>query len=95
MNIPRIPSERIEHINGLPVMPFIPLLLLKMQAWEDHGEAAQLHLRLKQYDDVRDIKELLRIQVAKERTKSHVGWLAEDFVNKGIARMALFKRLNG
>lgn len=44
-----------------PLMPFLPLLLLKLQAWQDHGESAKLFMRDKQPTDVQDILELLRL----------------------------------
>ncbi|KAJ3790374.1 hypothetical protein GGU10DRAFT_419427 [Lentinula aff. detonsa] len=45
-----------------PLMPFLPLLLLKLQAWQDHGESPKLFMRQKQPTDVRDIQELLAEQ---------------------------------
>nr|GAT54553.1 predicted protein [Mycena chlorophos] len=48
MNIPSVPTKRIvreKQRGDLPLMPFLPLLLLKFQAWQDHGEADKDYLR--------------------------------------------------
>jgi hypothetical protein len=39
MNIPRVPRELIKRVQNLPVMPLAGILLLKLQAWEDHRNA--------------------------------------------------------
>ncbi|KAI0803200.1 hypothetical protein BC629DRAFT_1438256 [Irpex lacteus] len=52
MNIPDVPREHIVTIDGFPVMPMIPLLLLKLQAWTDHRAATKPYLHDKQYQDV-------------------------------------------
>ncbi|KIK55979.1 hypothetical protein GYMLUDRAFT_99387 [Collybiopsis luxurians FD-317 M1] len=52
-----------------PLMPFLPLLLLKLQAWQDHGESSKAHMRLKQPTDVQDIRELLEL-VEQKLSKS-------------------------
>ncbi|KAF7797993.1 hypothetical protein EIP86_009200 [Pleurotus ostreatoroseus] len=65
MNIPFIDSHRIVDIDALPVMPFMPLLLLKLQAWEDHRKSTRYDFQAKQYVDVRDIEKLLVIAVQR------------------------------
>lgn len=68
MNIPPVPAARIAYRRSrseLPLIPFLPLLLLKLQAWMDHGEADKFYLRVKQYVDVQDIGDLLELAVAK------------------------------
>ncbi|KAF4575390.1 hypothetical protein EYR40_004865 [Pleurotus pulmonarius] len=69
MNIPNVPrghtvATTSGEWKGLPLMPFIPLLMLKLQAWMDHRQADKQYLRDKQHTDVRDIGELLDIGVA-------------------------------
>ncbi|KAF5328929.1 hypothetical protein D9758_016816 [Tetrapyrgos nigripes] len=76
MNIPFVPKESIyrtpsttrsssANLDPLPLMPFLPLLLLKLQAWQDHGESPKSWMREKQPIDVRDITQLLEIAVTK------------------------------
>lgn len=68
LNIPNVPAKYVikkpVQTYNLPVMPFIPLLCLKVQAWAHHRVADQRHLRAKVTQDYFDIQELLR--VAKE-----------------------------
>ncbi|KAJ3720070.1 hypothetical protein C8R42DRAFT_108613 [Lentinula raphanica] len=74
MNIPSVEPARIVRVGDIvgapagsilfrdyPLMPFLPLLLLKLQAWQDHGESPKLFVREKQQMDVRDIRELLQL----------------------------------
>jgi len=65
MNIPSISASRFVWFkdNTLPSMPLLPLLLLKLQAWDDHRMATSRRpdLRAKQYVDVSDIDLLLII----------------------------------
>lgn len=63
MNIPNVPPERVRTLSGLPVMPMIPQLLLKLQAWSDHRASHRTDMRLKQYVDESDIDRLLAIAV--------------------------------
>jgi hypothetical protein len=82
------------HTNGdsIPVMPFIAVLLLKLQAWADHRISHRMDLRLKQYVDVRDIYELLKI--AARNSEMHLreaeSWLPRMFVAVGRCRVANF-----
>ena len=50
-------------LSGLPVMPMIPQLLLKVQGWSDHRASHRTDMQLKQYVDVEDIDQLLAIAV--------------------------------
>ncbi|KAJ7027760.1 hypothetical protein C8F04DRAFT_1008036, partial [Mycena alexandri] len=97
MNIPSVPLPRIAYRKSrsdLPLMPFLPLLLLKLQAWMDHGEAEKLYLRAKQYVDVRDIDELLELAVAKYNIdlKKDGKWLPESFVRAAAKRVKAYVR---
>jgi len=74
-------------------MPFIAVLLLKLQAWEDHQYSYRADLRNKQYVDVDDINELLKI--AARNNEMHVqneNWLSESFVTTGKLRVLKFTR---
>ncbi|TFK89416.1 hypothetical protein K466DRAFT_486906 [Polyporus arcularius HHB13444] len=77
MNIPDVPHARIATRSGLPLMPLIPQLLLKLQAWSDHRAATQSHLRMKQYVDVRDIDALLAIAVREGARAEDARWLPQ------------------
>lgn len=65
MNIPTVPPEKVLTHNGLPAMPLIPHLFLKLQAWADHRASLRPDQIRKQYTDVRDIDALLDIAVVK------------------------------
>ena len=65
MNIPAVPSQRVETLSGLPVMPLLPHLCLKLQAWDDHGKSYRSDMRVKQHVDVRDVNRLLEIAVVR------------------------------
>lgn len=63
MNIPfPIPTDIVQiGTPHLPLIPFLSLLLLKLQGWIDHQAAQKTHHQAKQVVDERDIKELLEI----------------------------------
>ncbi|KAI0325240.1 hypothetical protein GY45DRAFT_1374894 [Cubamyces sp. BRFM 1775] len=71
MNIPNVPHDRIvsKSPHHIPLMPLIPHLLLKLQAWSDHRASHRSDQRMKQYTDVRDIDQLLDIVL---RSGEHV-----------------------
>nr|VWP02637.1 Candidapepsin-7 (EC (ACP 7) (Aspartate protease 7) (Secreted aspartic protease 7) [Ganoderma boninense] len=77
LNIPNVPREHVRTLSGLPVMPMIPQLLLKVQGWSDHRASPRTDMQLKQHVDVRDIDQLLAIAVdegASVRARE-CGWL--------------------
>ncbi|KAI0684750.1 hypothetical protein BC835DRAFT_1292300 [Cytidiella melzeri] len=91
MNIPDVPSQHIITIEGYPVMPMIPLLLLKLQAWTDHRAADKKYLRDKQHQDVRDIEQMLEIAVRRgEKINSVVAWVPVDFLAAARSRVKEF-----
>lgn len=100
MSIPRIsPGQRVsfkqrENKPLVPqVMPLLPLLLLKLQAWSDHRSALYRDKIVKQYVDVVDIEELLEICLGKmkEHLKgARVLGLPTPFVEAGKRRIAEF-----
>lgn len=69
-------------------MPFLALLLLKLQAWMDHRAADKFYLRAKQYVDVEDIDELLELASNEYdvnlRTEK---WLPDSFVREAKKRV--------
>jgi hypothetical protein len=96
LNIPSIPNQFINYCDlhgyGLvPVMPFIPLLLLKLQGWSDHRKSYRVDLRQKQYMDVCDINELLQLAVRDHKVDVRKGgWLPSSFVEMGKLRAGAF-----
>lgn len=91
MNIPDIPTHRIEFINNLPAMPFLPLLLLKLQAWEDHGDSDRSDFRAKQYVDARDLAQLLVIAGQRGEHKRDAIWLPVSFLREAQRRVQRLK----
>ncbi|KAG7097934.1 hypothetical protein E1B28_005245 [Marasmius oreades] len=96
MNIPPVPRSRIyykDNRSSKPLMPFLPLLLLKLQAWQDHGESSKQWMRAKQPTDVADITELLNVAVTKYldvKLKNDEVWLPASFVDAAKRRVKLF-----
>lgn len=101
LNIPNVPAEYvikkpIESYN-LPVMPFIPLLCLKVQAWAHHRVADQRHLRAKVTQDYFDIQEFLRIAKEKGYRRKIDGrqvvelkWMPRSFVDIAKQHVKLY-----
>ena len=77
LNIPNVPPEHVRMLSGLPVMPMIPQLLLKVQGWSDHRASHRTDMQLKQYVDVEDIDQLLAIAVDEGASvrASECSWL--------------------
>jgi hypothetical protein len=98
MDIPTVPRQHLvkSSIRGniIPIMPFITVLLLKLQAWADHRLSRRPDLRAKQHMDVADINQLLRIAVTKEMHVLNESWLPESFVAAGKRRVLLFVSFN-
>ncbi|KAJ6450364.1 hypothetical protein C8R45DRAFT_1224099 [Mycena sanguinolenta] len=95
MNIPAVPVPRIAYRkrrSDLPLMPFLPLLLLKLQAWMDHRAEVKPYLHAKQYVDVRDIGELLELATEKYdvNIKLDAKWLPESFLRAAVARVKAY-----
>ncbi|GBE84653.1 hypothetical protein SCP_0606320 [Sparassis crispa] len=104
MSLPRVPVEHITdvvvsprpgqaHQVALPVMPLVPLLLMKLKGWKDHRDSDQAHMQVKQGDDVNDIARLLRIvknQGAFGVRHSSLNWLPDEFVAEAHGRVHEF-----
>ncbi|KZT63378.1 hypothetical protein DAEQUDRAFT_770676 [Daedalea quercina L-15889] len=88
MHIPDVPARRVETIRGLPAMPLMLLLLMKLQAWTDHRDSPKHYMRPKQWDDVHDIAQLLDVAAARGETLgAQTRWLPADFVDAGMRRI--------
>lgn len=101
MNIPSVPTKHITYVYpemGMPLMPFLPLLLLKLQAWQDHGESHRQYMKDKQPVDVQDIMELLNLAMTSRKVgRLDLGkekdWLPETFVDAGKSRVKRYVKL--
>ncbi|CCM01380.1 uncharacterized protein FIBRA_03430 [Fibroporia radiculosa] len=82
LEIPDIPTEHIEDRDGLPVMPLLPLLMMKLKGWFDHRNSSRPDMRDKQVVDVVDIDELLAISCdySTHIRNDELWWLPEDFI---------------
>ncbi|KAJ7670391.1 hypothetical protein B0H17DRAFT_1246149 [Mycena rosella] len=95
MNIPSVPVPRIAYRRSrsdLPLMPFLPLLLLKLQAWMDHREAEKYYLKVKQHVDAQDIGDLLELAVSKYNIdlRKDGKWLPDSFVRAAAKRVKAY-----
>ncbi|KAI8989243.1 hypothetical protein BD414DRAFT_415208 [Trametes punicea] len=91
MDIPNVPPDRIVRRapHHLPLMPLIPQLLLKLQAWSDHRDSHRVDLRMKQYTDVDDINKLLEIACLRgHRVHSpDLSWMPTSMVSVALRRL--------
>lgn len=98
MSIPNISPSEIEYKETqgsilsatrtrIPNAPFGLVLLLKLQAWEQHRESLESRFREKQYTDSRDINFMLPIAVA-DTVKFDS--LPEEFLGEARRRVILY-----
>ncbi|KIL64856.1 hypothetical protein M378DRAFT_178612 [Amanita muscaria Koide BX008] len=80
LGIPRIPSNAISfyHCN-IPVMPFLPLLILKVQGWRDHRVSRKPWYRKKMPQDKGDIERLLSMVDDGDDLRNYM-WLEKWFM---------------
>ncbi|THH23113.1 hypothetical protein EUX98_g8064 [Antrodiella citrinella] len=96
MSIPLLSTTAIVRIDGLPALPFFALLMLKVQGWSDHRKSDRSDYRLKQYQDVNDIDELLVIgQQGGKKFLSEVGQLPKDFLDVGYRLLGEYVTARG
>lgn len=87
MNIPDIPISTILQLGGLPVAPLSLVILLKLQAWEDHRHATAQYLIDKQHTDVSDLRSLLPLASGMSVKPKKEDWLPNAFVTKAERRV--------
>ena len=92
MSIPSIPSSSIVWIDGLPVAPFSMVLLLKLQAWDDHKKEYKTYLNLKQHTDVKDIDYMLPLAQANGLEPRKESTLPTSFIQKAEGRVRDYTR---
>lgn len=91
LEIPQISPRRFAHVGGLPLIPIITLLILKLKGWDDHRQSGRSDFRLKQYVDIRDINQLLAIVVeAGANLNSDRVYLPSEFVQQAEERLTKF-----
>lgn len=94
LHIPFVPLTHIMHCkphDDIPLMPFLALLLLKLQGWDDHRKSSEPRFYEKQSADVADIDELLDLAVDKFETRlESEEWLPDWFVQRGCVRISEF-----
>ena len=71
------------NIPGVPVIPMLALLLLKLRGWVDHRKSHRRDYQEKQHVDVEDIMELLDIVL-----EAGVGLRTEKWMPRGFIRVA-------
>lgn len=81
LRLPHIGLSRMDWIDGLPVMPFLPLLILTVQGWRDHRHSSRADFNAKVGVDVRDINELLRIGRRRREDIQDESWLKRWFLD--------------
>ena len=82
LKIPKIPTRHIQYVNdaNIPVLPFLVLLVLKVQGWHDHRTSTRDDFRKKVPQDKQDVDELLSMASDKDHL-DHFNWLPKWFVD--------------
>ncbi|QRV98116.1 PTCB-BRCT domain protein [Ceratobasidium sp. AG-Ba] len=100
MSIPSFSPSEIEYKSTqattysstrarIPVAPFGLVLLLKLQAWEQHKDSSEYRFREKQHTDSRDIDVLLPLAAA---SNANFDSLPEEFLQEAHRRVILYTR---
>ena len=92
MNIPAVPNEQVVHIDRLPVMPLLALMILKLQAWEDHRNSPKPWQRPKQYVHAKDLKGLLPIAIRRGESlqTEHYAWIPSSLIEAAQSRVTRY-----
>jgi len=82
LKIPKIPARHIQHVNdfNIPVLPFLVLLILKVQGWHDHRSSQRTDFLRKVPQDKQDIDELLGMVDDKDHL-DQFNWLPRWFID--------------
>lgn len=90
LDIPFVEPHLITTRNSLPIMPLLPLLLLKLQGWDDHRLSAYNDKRMKKYVYAEDVEELLAIALREGVGRYDDPWLPSTFEMRGELRISSF-----
>jgi hypothetical protein len=85
LHIPTIPPRHIVSPNGygIPVVPLIALLILKVQGWRDHCKSRKQRFRKKIPQDIEDIRQLLDMaDDAGDQLSDLDDWLPQWFLKR-------------
>lgn len=76
MNIPDVPRNHLVNVDSIPLMPLFTLLILKLEAWNDHRNAYKYYVRMKRHVDATDLEELLPLAANSVLwTNKHEEWV--------------------
>ena len=94
LNVPFVPINLVVHIQDMPLMPLFAVLLLKLQGWTDHRDSEREDWQEKQYVDVDDIMELLKIIVNNHpyQIVGHQRWVPHSMILAAQERVDEFVR---
>jgi len=82
IHLPRIPDDRIAHSeSNLPIMPYFPVVLHKIQAWKAHLASTKPWATIKQKNDINDINDLLKGASATDQRLQNQTWLEQWFLD--------------
>ncbi|KAJ3840256.1 hypothetical protein F5878DRAFT_79338 [Lentinula raphanica] len=97
LDLPPVPIEEVIYVHpftDLPVMPVLPLLLMKLQGWVDHLHSPKPHERAKVRQDVADIRVMLDIANGEQVhvNDQEFDWMPYDFVGQMRTRVDQYIR---
>ncbi|KAF9446117.1 hypothetical protein P691DRAFT_804698 [Macrolepiota fuliginosa MF-IS2] len=85
IHLPRIPQDKIIYTGSkLPIMPFFPVVLHKIQAWKAHLASTKPWATVKQRNDVSDISDLLRMATTTDERFENQAWLGKWFLDEAL-----------
>ncbi|KAI0819387.1 hypothetical protein BC628DRAFT_1403040 [Trametes gibbosa] len=92
LNIPDVPRRRVKWIDELPVMPLVPLILLKLQGWSDHRASHREDMQAKQHVDVQDLDQLLQIAIERDQNvwQQNLSWMPRELIDEAQSRVYEF-----
>jgi hypothetical protein len=86
IHLPKIPTDNIvRSVSGLPIMPFFPIVLHKIQAWKAHLASTKPWTGVKQANDINDIHDSLQVaEVADMPGLENHYWLDAWFLQEAV-----------
>ncbi|PFH48736.1 hypothetical protein AMATHDRAFT_49290 [Amanita thiersii Skay4041] len=91
LDIPWVRKSRREYPNeyNIPVIPFLPLLLLKLKGWSDHRRSRRSDFQAKVPQDEKDIQEMLEM-LDEDDHLSNNEWLPRYLIRNSERRIVDF-----
>lgn len=85
IHLPRIPNDKITFSDSkLPIMPYFPVVLHKVQAWKAHLVSTKPWAVTKQKNDINDINDLLKGAMATSQRLQNQTWLEQWFLDEAV-----------